>query len=197
MHITHLSLTRISPGKLQMGEAGRSLAVVALLLFLGGCGRRGEDADTRSLPAAPAEAPQDGTGPRALVEAWVEMWNRYDLDRVGELFIADDRLTYFSSEYEGVIRGFQAILDHHRGFGFVPGGEDRGVRLWLEDLEEDRFGEAAVLTAIWYFQRAPEGSQLDSEPPQRGPVTFVCLETRDGWRFVHMTFGNYPDSPEQ
>ena len=60
--------------------------------------------------------------PDAQLERWVEMWNSYDLDEVNELFLDDPGLTYFSSEKEGVIRGMEAVLEHHRGFGFVPGG---------------------------------------------------------------------------
>lgn len=139
------------------------------------------------------------------------MWNGYDLDQVGELFLADDRLTYFSSEFEGVIRGYDAVLEHHRGFGFVPGGEDRGTRLWVEGLTDDRFGGTAVLTAIWFFQRGEaevtdgsggmgegeagsgEAAPLPAAPPQRGPVTFVCVLDQGRWRFAHMNFGNYVD----
>jgi hypothetical protein len=139
------------------------------------------------------------------------MWNAYDLDQVAEFFLTDGRLTYFSSEFEGVIRGYDSVLEHHRGFGFVPGGEDRGTRLWLGGLTEDAFGDAAVLTAIWYFQRGervavenageavgdqPAGGEATSVPgaaPQRGPVTFVCVLDEGRWRFAHMNFGNYPD----
>lgn len=131
----------------------------------------------------------DGLGrtPAGLVSLWVDMWNSYDLDRVRELFLTDDRLTYFSSEYEGVIRGFAAVVEHHRGFGFVPGGEEGETRLWVEELTEDVFGSAAVLSGIWYFERP--GSD---EPPQRGPVTLVCVLEEGRWRFAHMNFGSYP-----
>lgn len=76
----------------------------------------------------------DGAGPDALVEEWVAMWSSYDLDQVEELFLDDPRLTYFSSEKEGVIRGKEALLKHHRGFGFLPGGESRASRLWLDSV---------------------------------------------------------------
>jgi hypothetical protein len=155
--------------------------------------RTGEGAHTTS---------QDDLGrtPAGLVSLWVDMWNSYDLDQVPELFLTDDRVTYFSSEFEGVIHGFHAVVEHHRGFGFVPGGVARGTRLWVEELTEGVFGGAAVLTAIWYFQReepavgggAAEGGTTAAPPPQRGPVTFVCILDHGRWRFAHMSFGNYP-----
>ncbi|MGW8266418.1 MAG: hypothetical protein ACWGSQ_08625 [Longimicrobiales bacterium] len=183
--------------------------VAVQLLFLAGCtpqeGGGGRD-------ASPPEAP--GRTPEGLVEAWVAMWNTYDLDRVADLFLTDDRLTYFSSESEGVIRGFDAVVEHHRGFGFARGGVDRGASLWLEGLTGDTFGDAAILTAVWYFQREETTAVEDSvgvrgdgsrggEPasvpvvgPQRGPVTFVSVLEQGRWRFAHMNFGNYPDEEE-
>ena len=130
-----------------------------------------------------------GRTPTDLVSEWVGMWNSYDLDRVGDLFLMDGRLSYFSSEFEGVIQGFEAVMEHHRGFGFVPGGEDLGNRLWVEGLTEDVLGETAVLTGIWFFQRADA-----TAPPQRGPVTFVAALSEGGWRFAHMNFGTYLES---
>ena len=132
----------------------------------------------------------DPAGPEALVEDWVAMWNTYDLDRVGELFLDEPRLTYFSSEREGVIRGMGALLEHHEGFGFTPGGTEQPNRLWVEDLGVDLFGHAAVLTGIWYFQRG--GDEDLAAPLQRGPVTFVSLFRSGRWWFVHMHFANYP-----
>jgi hypothetical protein len=124
------------------------------------------------------------------------MWNAYDLDRVRELFLDDARLSYLSSEREGVIHGMEALLEHHRGFGFVPGGKEQPNRLWVEEVGVDLFGAAAVLTGIWFFQRgAPVGSDLSGEPaalPQRGPVTFVCVFQGGRWWFVHMNFSDYP-----
>ena len=33
-----------------------------------------------------------------LVDAWVSIWNSYDLSKVEELFLNDSRVAYFSSE---------------------------------------------------------------------------------------------------
>jgi ketosteroid isomerase-like protein len=137
---------------------------------------------------APLEisAESDLAAINALVADWVEMWNSYDLDQVGRLFLGDDRLTYFSSEKEGLIRGMEAVLEHHRGFGFVPGGGEKSSRLWMEDVGIDLMRDAATVTGIWYFQADSDSG------PQRGPVTIVCLRTGSGWRFVHMNFSEYP-----
>ena len=148
------------------------------ILFLGlGCG---------SQPDSPGPS-NDTADLEALVGEWVGMWNSYDLDQVSRLFLHDSRLTYFSSEREGVIQGMEALLDHHRGFGFVPGGEEKGTRLWVDGLRVDLLDDAAVLTGIWYFETNP-GS---TEDPQQGPVTIVCHRTGEGWRFVHMNFSEY------
>ena len=136
----------------------------------------------RAQESTPLESPE------SLVDAWVEMWNTYDLDQVSRLFLDDPGLTYFSSETQGVIQGMEAVLAHHRGFDFVPGGQAKGTRLWVEELTVSEFGQAAVLTGIWFFASADPSD----EPPQRGPVTFVCVRRGGHWQFVHMSFSNYP-----
>ncbi len=124
------------------------------------------------------------------VDAWVALWNTYDLRKVDELFVRDDRLTYFSSEKEGVIRGGDAVRRHHEGFGFVPGGGGpKPTRLWLENVTTAEFAGSttAVVSAVWYFAR-------DGRPQvQRGPVTLVFVhEVGGAWRIAHAHFGNYP-----
>jgi len=123
-----------------------------------------------------------------LIQAWTTMWNSYDLDEVERLFVGDDRLTYLSSEKQGVIAGYEAIVQHHRGFGFVPGGKDTGNRLWLEDLVYSDLGGVTVVAGVWLFKRH------GSAAVQRGPVTFVCLVNQGGigYRLAHLNFGNYP-----
>jgi hypothetical protein len=174
-----------------MRRLGLSVTLLVLVTIASGC-HHGAFGDGGEEPT------QDALGrtPSDLVSTWVEMWNSYDLDQVGELFLTDDRVTYFSSEFEGVIQGFDEVVDHHRGFGFTSGGEGRETRLWVEGLTEVVFGGAAVLTGVWYFERAaPEGEAAVSTP-QRGPVTFVCVLDGGRWRFAHMNFGNYLDPVE-
>ena len=122
----------------------------------------------------------------ALVDAWIALWNSYDLDQVERLFLMDARVTYFSSEKQGIVRGAEALRAHHAGFGFVPGGKASANRLWQEDRQADAFADCAVVTAIWCFQRGGAGRV------QRGPVTLVYVRAGDGWRIAHANFGNYP-----
>jgi hypothetical protein len=121
-----------------------------------------------------------------LVRAWVDMWNRFDLDQVDALFIRDARLTYFSSEKPGLIAGIESLREHHRGFGFVPGGANRGSRLWLEAAQAHTYGSAVVVAATWFFQRA------GSAAAQRGPVTLVLVNDGAGCRIAHAHFANDP-----
>ncbi len=93
----------------------------------------GVDESTRT--AAPAFQTDE------VVGQWVSMWNTYDLSLVDSLFLTDNRLTYFSSEKEGLIRGIEAVREHHVGFGFVEGGKEQENTLWLDDLQTQSFGE--------------------------------------------------------
>ena len=120
------------------------------------------------------------------VSTWVRIWNTYDLDQVDVLFLQDERLTYFSSEKEGIIIGIGAIREHHRGFGFVEGGKQQPNKLWVEEVHSEAFGTTAVVTAIWYFEK-PDGAV------QRGPVTIVYVRQDEEYRIAHMNFSTYHD----
>lgn len=124
---------------------------------------------------------------KTYVDRWVHLWRTYDLDLVDELFLHDDRLTYFSSEKEGLVRGLDAVREHHRGFGFVPGGKTPEQTLWVENVQADRFGDTAVVTAIWYFGD-PDGPAAEN---QRGPMTMVYVREGDGYRIAHLHFAGY------
>jgi len=119
-----------------------------------------------------------------IVGEWVKIWNTYDLNEVDRLFLQDSKLTYFSSEKQGIIKGIEAVREHHIGFGFVEGGKEQPNKLWVEDLHTSTFGNTAVVTCIWFFQR-PDGSK------QRGPVTIVYIKVNDEFRIAHMNFSNY------
>lgn len=119
-----------------------------------------------------------------IVDEWVEIWNNYNLDRVKDLFLDDERVTYFSSEKQGLIKGIDNMIKHHREFGFVEGGKDTGNKLWLEDVEIEEFGDSVVVKADWLFQRK------GSDKQQRGPVTIVYVKT-DRYRIAHAHFSNY------
>ena len=120
-----------------------------------------------------------------LVDDWVAIWNSYDLSMVEKLFLNDERVTYFSSEKQGAVKGIDALIEHHREFGFVEGGKDQPNSLWLEDTDIEAFEGSAVVTAIWCFKRS------DSANIQRGPVTLVYVNTTQGYRIAHANFSNY------
>lgn len=123
----------------------------------------------------------DATGP---IDAWVELWNSYDLDQVNKLFLNCEKgLTYLSSEKEGVITGLEAVRKHHEGFGFVPGGKASENKLWVEDVSSNSYGESSVVTGVWHFQTA--------EKQQKGPFTIVYLERNGMQKIAHMHFANY------
>lgn len=121
---------------------------------------------------------------KTVVEEWVEIWNNFNLDKVKKLFINDNRVTYFSSEKRGLIKGIENLVEHHREFGFVKGGKDTSNKLWLEDVEIEEFGEFIVVKADWLFQRK------DSDSIQRGPVTLNYIKL-DRYRIAHAHFSNY------
>ena len=122
----------------------------------------------------------------AALSAWVDMWNSYDLSQVDVLFMPGTGVSYFSSEREELISGFEAVRAHHEGFGFVEGGAERESRLWLEDLCVTMHGPVAVVAAIWYFDRDGSSSEV-----QKGPVTFVYAPYDGGHRIIHVNFSEY------
>lgn len=140
--------------------------------------------------STPVEAQPASSRPfdmKAEVARWVRLWNTYDLDMVDQLFLQDDRVTYFSSEKQGLIRGIEAIREHHRGFGFVPGGKKPSSELWLDDVHADDFGDTAIVTAIWFFG----DRNKSTDENQHGPMTAVYVRTGDGFRIAHLNFSHY------
>ena len=139
------------------------------------------------LVAACAPSAHPAFDTAAETAKWVQLWRTYDLDLVDELFVTDSTVTYLSSEREGLILGIDSVRVHHEGFGFVPGGAPLTSELWLEDVYGEPRGDAATVTAAWFFgdRAAPRDSV------QHGPVTFVYVWRADGWRIAHVQFGNY------
>jgi hypothetical protein len=142
---------------------------------------------TPNVATAPPAGPST---PQAVLEGWLSMWREYDLDRVSELFVDDDALSYFPSDREGAIEGLAAVLEYHRGLGFTSGGFDPSNELWLERVMISDFEDSAVVTAIWHF-----GARLTRQIGGRGPLTMVIARTAAGFRISHVAFGNY--APER
>jgi hypothetical protein len=139
------------------------------------------------LVAACAPSTPPAFDAAAETAKWVQLWRTYDLDLVGDLFVTDSTVTYLSSERKGLILGIDSVRSHHVGFGFVPGGVPPASELWLEDVHGEQRGDAATVTAVWFFgdRAAPRDSV------QHGPVTFVYAWRVDRWRIAHAQFGNY------
>ncbi len=132
--------------------------------------------------------PTEGAAtPRQLLDAWLAMWRRYDLDQLDRVFLVDDALTYFPSDEQELIQGFDAVRDYHVGLGFTPGGFEPENELWLEGVTISDFGESAVISAVWYF-----GNRVNRQAAGHGPMTMVLTRTDAGWRISHLNFANYP-----
>jgi hypothetical protein len=114
------------------------------------------------------------------------MWRRYDLDRVRDVFLNDDALTYFPSDAEGLITGIDAVLTYHEGLGFSSGGFQPDDELWLEGVTIVNLGESAVIGATWYF-----GSRANRPAAGRGPLSMLLTRTSAGLRISHLHLGNY------
>jgi imidazolonepropionase-like amidohydrolase len=138
------------------------------------------DSDIVREPGPGADSPSE------LLDSWLAMWRRYDLDPARDLFLNADALTYFPSDEEGLIAGFEAVLEYHEGQGFTSGGFDPDGELWLEDVTIADLGESAVIGGIWYF-----GSRVNRPEAGRGPLTMVLTRTSSGLRISHLHFGNY------
>lgn len=128
------------------------------------------------------------TALNAALDAWVAMWNSYDLDEVDRLFVPDEAVSYFSSEYPGLIEGIEALRLHHRGFGFEPGGAATGSRLWLDEVVIRWEGDTALVMAQWLFAGAEA-----QDPPQQGPVSFVFVPRDGAYRILHAHFASAPE----
>jgi imidazolonepropionase-like amidohydrolase len=149
---------------------------------------RHQTGETRSWTTTVAAAGTTAAAtPRALLDVWLAMWRRYDLDRVGELFVVDGATTYFPSDRQGLLTGFESIRDYHAELGFVSGGFQPESELWLEDVTIADFAESAVIGAVWRF-----GSRVSPATAGRGSLTIVLARAGDGYRISHVNFGNYP-----
>lgn len=121
------------------------------------------------------------------VYAWLEFWKSYDLDQFDDLFLEDARLTYFSSEKEGLIHGYEAVREHHVGFDFVPGGRDSEQELWVENLDSSVYESGAIVTATWFFG----DRNVEPDSVSRGPMTAVYVWDGSSYKIAHMHFANY------
>jgi len=122
-----------------------------------------------------------------VINEWITIWNNYDLNMVDSLF--SKGVSYFSSEKEGIILGLEQVRDHHKSFGFVPGGKKQVNKLWLEDIQTTRFNNTYILTAIWFFEKESDTGTVI----QKGPVSFVYVYEEAKFKIAHVNFSNYPE----
>jgi len=123
-----------------------------------------------------------------VINKWLELWKTYDLNKLREIFLKSEELTYFSSEKEGLIQGFQQLRPHHQAFGFIDGGKRPEKSLWLEDLETRVYGSSTMVGGIWYFG----DRSLPKDSISYGPVTFILVRDKEGIaKIVHTHFANY------
>ena len=124
----------------------------------------------------------------AHIDLWVGLWASYDLNQLNTIFWNSEHCTYLSSEKEGLIKGFEALIPHHSGFGFVEGGKVPAKELWLEDQAIQQLKTSSIVTATWYF--GERSSPKDSI--QNGPVTFVLIkDEQKEVKIAHTHFANY------
>ncbi|HET9950103.1 MAG TPA: amidohydrolase family protein [Longimicrobiales bacterium] len=134
----------------------------------------------------PVAAASGIASPRAMLEGWLDMWRRYDLDRADQLLLADDALTWFPSDGEELIEGHEAVRAYLERIGFVSGGFLPENELWVEQATISDFGDSAVIGGLWYF-----GRRADRERAARGNLTLVLVREGAGWRIAHVSFGRY------
>jgi len=123
-----------------------------------------------------------------VIDKWLELWETYDVNMLDEIFQDSEELTYFSSEKEGLMKGFDKLKPHHIGFGFVEGGKTPDKALWLEAIETRIYNGSAMVGGIWYFgdKSQPKDSIAN------GPVTFVLTKDKNGTaKIMHTHFANY------
>ena len=201
--IPEAEFARAAPGETAPERAIRDYGLAMAALWRGDAARAREGFERQarsdawaSFATIAAEAeladmvrarPDRGTV-RSALTAWMLSWNTCDLDLAAALFAQGPATTYYSSEKPGRIEGFDAVMAHHGGFGFVPRGKTSDARLWLEGLDIREEGSVAFATATWCFDR----DVASDASAQRGPVTFVLQRAADGWRIVHAHFANDP-----
>jgi len=139
------------------------------------------DEEDDAEPAAGPKSPQEA------LEGWLGLWRRYDIELLDDVYLEDATMTYFPSDEEGLIEGFDAVVEYHREQGFVAGGARPEQQLWLEDTVIAGFEESAVISAVWHY-----GNRVSREAVARGPLTMVAVRTNRGYRISHVNMANYP-----
>jgi len=144
------------------GTSIAALASAAALTFLA--------APTRA--ASPADAEK---GPRAVLNAQVEAWNRGDLEGYMESYWKSPDLVFFSNGQE--TRGWQATLDRYRT-RYQAAGKQMG-KLDFPAMDVVSLGRDAALARGRWRLKMPDGKELT------GMTTVILRKRPEGWRIVH------------
>jgi len=124
----------------------------------------------------------------AVIGKWLNLWETYDVNKLGDVFLESDKLTYFSSEKRGLIKGYDKMKPHHIGFGFVEGGKKPAKSLWLENIETRVYDGSTMVGGVWYFG----DKSLPKDSISNGPVTFIIVKDKQGLaKIIHTHFANY------
>lgn len=143
--------------------------------------RASADDQTETSGPRPAGSGGAASAQQAL-DRWLAMWRRYDLDAVGDVFLRDPALTFFGSDSEQVVEGFDDVLAWHEAQGFVSGGFQPDNELWLDDAIVSDYDDSAVVAATWSF-----GRRIAPDQAATGPLTMTIVRTESGFRIVHLT----------
>ena len=84
------------------------LNVIAFFILLTTCNMKKSESIFLDQKAA---LTQDEIKP--VINKWLELWKTYDLNMLDDIFLQTEDLTYFSSEKEGLMIGYQHLKPHH------------------------------------------------------------------------------------
>ena len=164
----------------------KNLTIIAIVALFTSCNNTPAEKKETIEKTAITQITQEESN--QVVDKWLKLWETYDLNMLGDIFLESDELTYFSSEKEGLMQGYKHLKPHHVVFGFVEGGKKPSKSLWLEEIETRIYGETAMVGGVWYF--GDKSAVKDSVP--KGPVTFVLKKNdKNQLRIIHTHFANY------
>jgi len=137
------------------------------------------------VPACASSADREPIGPRAVLMAQVDAWNRGDLEDFVNGYRRSDQTVFASPSRVHV--GFDAMVERYRRR--YP---DRGAMgtLRFEDLEIEAFArDHALVNGTWVLERS-------SDEPW-GRFLLVMRRVGDRWRIVldYTTFEGDRDAP--
>jgi uncharacterized protein (TIGR02246 family) len=128
------------------------------------------------LVSAPSSlATDEPAGPRAVLAAQVEAWNRGDLEGYMESYWKSPDLVFFSNGQE--TRGWQATLDRYRT-RYQAAGKQMG-KLDFPAMDVVTLGPDAALARGRWRLKMPDGKELT------GMTTVILRKRPEGWRIVH------------